>query len=455
MKAKTVVITGLLLSAFGMGLVIYGNMPAFGEVFSKFHPQMSTSALPEEKLVVVSEETTGIGTYVIELTAPTKMASIQQEKVITQLLVQGATIHKQYATTVNAITISIDRQKIMDIASMPEVKRIYEDRKIAKVPITSGYDEYDIANKLHEEGYTGNGVMIFVIDTGINASIPQLQRNGESAVKVSYSTYTVNYTHWHGTFIANILLQVAPDADLGSVCCFDYNGEAWLSDILEATDFVARWHRQHPDVFTVVSCSFGVSQSNWHCGGWSDPCIICETFNSLADMGIPVVVAAGNNGPNNDINCPGQAQYVLTVGAVDANREIAWFSSRGPTTDGNRKPDVVAYGVNIVSVDIHGNEEIASGTSFSTPIVAGIVACMGEKYGYSYFPVQYYDAIRQSAEDLGLPGWDNEYGYGFVNGTSAINALGGMTPMTIYTQMGVPIFCIGVIMATSPLWRRK
>ena len=172
-------------------------------------------------------------------------------------------------------------------------------------------------------------------------------------------------------------------------------------------------------------------------------------------MGIPVVVAAGNNGPHNDINCPGQAQHVLTVGAVDANKEIAWFSSRGPTTDGNQKPDVVAYGVNIKSIDTEGNTIVASGTSFSTPLVAGVIACLGQKYGYSYSPEQYYDAVRKSAEDLGAPGVDYEYGWGFVNASSAFTAMESMIPQEVYYKIGVPIFCVGIVLTTAPIWKRR
>lgn len=470
MKAKAVVVSGLLLSAFGLGLIVYGNLPAFGSALENIMPQTAQVSVlyPEQKLFI-TEKPYGEGTFIVELTTPaqSKVASIQQEKVTAQLTSMGATIQRRYSTTVNAITINIDRQKIYQVAAMPDVKRIYEDKPIARIPDVDNTNYYSvtvqsIAEGLHDEGYTGKGVMIFVIDTGINASLPQLQRNGESVVKVSYSTYDANFTHWHGSFIAceiasqyPDMIGIAPGADLGSICVFDYNGEAWISDILEATDFVARWHRMHPTTFCVVSCSFGVSQHSWHCGGWSDPCIICEAFNSLAGMGMPVVVAAGNDGPENDINCPGQAQHVLTVGAVDFNKEIAWFSSRGPTTDGNRKPDVVSYGVNIKSVDSHGNVKIASGTSFSTPLVAGVIADMGEKYGYSYSPEQYYNAIRQSAEDLGEYGWDVEYGYGFVNAASAFNAMGVMTPAKTYYQVGVPIFCLGVVMTTAPLWRRR
>ena len=454
MKAKAFFISGLLLTAFGLGLIVYGNKETIENLpFNPFTAQnISISYTPPEQKLYISNATTGVGTYILELTEPTETASIQQGRVILQISEMGGKVLRRYSV-VNAITVNFPRNKIMALATLPDVKRIYEDRKIWTIP--QGGNQYNTTNITisFPLKYTGKGVMVFVIDTGINGDLPQFN----NSVKVYFSTYEgIKYTHWHGTFCAYLIHGVAPDASLGSICAFDYDGNAWLSDILSAADYVTTWHASHPNTFTVVSCSFGISQAEWHGGGWSSPCIICEAFNNLAHMGIPVVVAAGNDGPGSyTINCPGQAQYVLTVGAVDANKNIAYFSSRGPTTDGHRKPDVVTYGVNIRGIDAEGNEKIASGTSFSTPIVAGVVACLGEKYGYSYSPMQYYDAIRMSAEDLGKPGYDYDYGYGFVNATDAFNVMATMTPQQIYTEIGIPVLMIGLIFMSVPAWRRE
>ena len=456
MKSKAIFISGLLLAAFGLGLVAYGNQSVIMEKISEITPhEYHIQYIPPEEKLHISNATTGVGTYIIELTNPPETASIQQDRLILQIQDMGGQILRRYTTTVNAITVNLPRNRIMSLACNPDIKRIYEDRRIFSIPYEENNSIGTNISFPHE--YTGKGVMVFVIDTGINGDLPQFQNNNHSVVSVYYSTYNgVKYTHWHGTFCGYIIHEIAPDAELGSICVFDYDGQAWLSDVIDATDYVAVWHRQHPNVFTTVSCSFGISQSAWHGGGWSNPCIVCEAFNSLANMGIPVVVAAGNDGPDTrTINCPGQAQYVLTVGAVDKDKNIAWFSSRGPTTDEHRKPDVVAYGVDIKGIDTKGNDKISSGTSFSTPMVAGVVAQLGEKYGYSYTPKQYYDAIRSSAIDLGEKGYDYDYGYGFVNVTGSFNAMASMTPTKVYTNVGIPIFVIGVAFMAAPVWRRR
>ena len=452
MKAKAIFISGVILAAFGFGLIAYGNKEMIMEKIL-FAPQnVTVSYIPPEEKLHISNVTTGTGTYVIELTNPAETASTQQDKVTLQIQQMGGQILRRYSV-VNAITVNFPRNRIMTLAYNPDIKKIYEDRPIWKIPQDGSHESSSNVTVSFPLTYTGKGVMVFVIDTGINGDLPQFN----NSVKVYYSVYKdIKYTHWHGTFCAYLIHKIAPDASLGSVCAFDYDGNAWLSDILSAVDYVSVWHAAHPDIFTVVSCSFGISQSAWHGGGWSNPCIICEAFNNLAHYGIPVVVAAGNDGPNaRTINCPGQAQYVLTVGAVDANKNIAWFSSRGPTTDGHRKPDVVAYGVNIRGIDTSGKEKIASGTSFSTPIVAGVVACLGEKYGNKYTPEQYYDAIRSSAEDLGKPGYDYEYGYGFVNATDAFDVMATMTPKQLYTQIGIPVLMAGLIFMSVPAWKKR
>ena len=456
MKAKAIFISGLLLTTFGLGLIVYGNLPTIANEIRNFNmpPHYNVSFISPMEKLHISNKTTGTGTYIIELTNPPKTASIQQEQVITQIQQMGGQVLRRYYTTVNAVVANLPRDRIMTLAYNNNIKRIYEDRKIGRIPFINGNESAgNTTVTLPLTNLTGKGTVVFVIDTGINGNLPQF--NG--SVKIYYSTYgNVKYTHWHGTFVGYIIHKIAPDATLASICAFDYDGQAWLSDILDATDYVAVWHSMHPHTFTVVSCSFGISQSQWHGGGWSNPCIICEAFNNLAHMGIPVVVAAGNDGPDSrTINCPGQAQYVLTVGAVDANKNIAWFSSRGPTTDGHRKPDVVAYGVNIVGIDTKGNRKVASGTSFSTPIVTGVIADLGQKYGTRYSPEDYYNAIRKSAIDLGPPGYDYDYGYGFVNAIDANAIMATMVPATYYTQVGIPIFVIGMVLMAAPTWRRR
>jgi len=408
---------GILLIFAGIGSVAYSKLP-------EIHQEIQTTNInayfslkpPEDKFMFTLSDTGEKLRYVVELTAPTRVATQQQAQIMAQIQSIGASIQNQFTETVNAMTVMADGNQIMQIASLPQVKRIYEDRILQSTigDEDSNTDTSGFTVSRGDTQYTGKGIMVFVIDTGIDSSHEALQRDGEPVVKDSFSIYSSEYTHWHGTFCAGIIHEVAPDADLGSVCVFNSQGQAYISDILQGIDYVAHWHRTH-DEFCIASCSWGIEVgSYWKCG--AEPCIICESVNGLSNSGIPVIVAAGNSGPEErTINCPGNAKNAITVGAIDENNLIASFSSRGPTPDGRKKPDVVAYGVNILGLNAGGGTRVASGTSFSTPMVSGVVACLAEKYGRDYTSNQYHESIIESADDLGEAGWDRDYGYGKVN----------------------------------------
>ena len=190
-------------------------------------------------------------------------------------------------------------------------------------------------------------------------------------------TFTISgsdYVQWHGNAVASIIVSIAPDVSLINVMVFQPDGSAYLADILQGLDFIQRWHRSHLDVPLIVSNSWGISQDTWHCGGWQSPCIICEAINSLTKQGIAVVNAGGNDGSIHDaINCPGQAYYALCVASVDKDLRWSYFSSVGPTTDGNKKPDVAEIGENVVVID-------------TTPMIGDIcdlVNCIRDYFEYT------------------------------------------------------------------------
>jgi len=140
--------------------------------------------------------------------------------------------------------------------------------------------------------------------------------------------------------------------------------------------------------------------------------------------GMIVVVSAGNEGDtaNPHVAVPADGISVLTVGAVTASKTITVFSSIGPSFDGRIKPDVMAQGQSVVLSDSSGNIVTANGTSFSSPITAGMVACL-----WQAFPDktnnEIKDLILKSADRYTAP--DNQYGYGIPDFSLALsNGLG-------------------------------
>jgi|GEM_PF-5333761 len=152
--------------------------------------------------------------------------------------------------------------------------------------------------------------------------------------------------------------------------------------------------------------------------------IISNAVNSLIDNGTIVVVAAGNEGEYGfrTINSPACSK-AIAVGAIDSNKEIASFSSRGPVGWGDNltiKPDFVAPGVNIYSTTPSGFGTM-SGTSAATPHVTGVIALMLQ-INPRLKPEEVNDILRLTAVDLGEVGEDNVYGYGLIDAYKACKA---------------------------------
>jgi subtilisin family serine protease len=142
--------------------------------------------------------------------------------------------------------------------------------------------------------------------------------------------------------------------------------------------------------------------------------IISKAAVWAARVGILVVSSAGNSGgsPWYKITAPADADSILTIGAVDLSGTIASFSSRGPTFDGRIKPTTVACGSDAVIAASSGGTVTSSGTSFSSPITAGAVACLWQAHP-SRTNMEIINAIIQSASQYTMP--DTIKGYGIPN----------------------------------------
>ncbi|WP_405877372.1 S8 family peptidase [Streptomyces sp. NBC_00005] len=241
-------------------------------------------------------------------------------------------------------------------------------------------------------GYTGKGVKIAVLDTGIDATHPDLK--GQVVAEKNFSTSPdATDKFGHGTHVASIAAGtgaksggkykgVAPDAKLlnGKVLSDDGFGDD--SQILAGMEWAAD---QGADVI------------NLSLGGGDTPEIdpLEAEVNKLSEeKGILFAIAAGNDGDFGEqtIGSPGSAADALTVGAVDDNDKLASFSSRGPGLDGQIKPDVTAPGVDITAAAAPGSlidKEVGekpagyltiSGTSMATPHVAGAAALLKQQH---------------------------------------------------------------------------
>ncbi|MDO5135115.1 MAG: S8 family peptidase [Eubacteriales bacterium] len=219
----------------------------------------------------------------------------------------------------------------------------------------------------------------------------------------------------HGTHVAGILggsgrasqgkyRGVAPECGIVSLKVLDQYGNGSKEDVLRAF----QWILGHGELYgvRVVNISVGASYG----AGWEVASLI-QGAEQLWDRGYVVVAAAGNQGPRaGSITAPGSSKKVITVGASDLLDGKSGVSGRGPTWECVCKPDIVTPGGGIVScVPGPGNGYgVKSGTSMSTPVISGAVACALEKDG-SLTNKEIKMRLKESARDLGLPknlqGW--------------------------------------------------
>lgn len=254
------------------------------------------------------------------------------------------------------------------------------------------------APKAWAAGYDGKGVKIAVLDTGVDATHPDLKGQVIGAKNFTTSPDTTDKVG-HGTHVASIAAGtgaksggkykgVAPGAKIINGKVLDDGGFGSDSEVLAGIEWAA---------------AEGADVVNMSLGGGDTPAIdpLEAAVNKLSEeKGILFAIAAGNEGDFGDqtIGSPGSAAAALTVGAVDDKDVLADFSSRGPGMDGALKPDVTAPGVDITAASAPGNQIAAevgekpagymtiSGTSMATPHVAGAAALLKQQHPEWKYP---------------------------------------------------------------------
>ena len=303
--------------------------------------------------------------------------------------VSGATVTRELPS-VNGAAIKVDKAtassflaKASSARSGSQIDRIWLDGK-RKVTLDQSVPQIG-APAAWQAGFTGAGVSVAVLDSGIDASHPDLAT--QVAGGKNFTDGPAGDLFGHGTHVASTIAGtsgrykgVAPEAKLydGKVC--DDTGSCQESAILAGMEWAATEVKAK-----VVNLSLG---------GRDTPGIdpLEEAVNQLTlETGTLFVIAAGNEGPGEStIQSPGSADAGLTVGAVDHDNQLADFSSRGPRVgDGALKPDLSAPGVSIVAAKAKesvigepvGDDYLRlSGTSMATPHVAGAAALLAQKH---------------------------------------------------------------------------
>ena len=295
------------------------------------------------------------------------------------------------------------------------------------------------ADYLHEQDFTGDGMVVAVLDSGFPNVLNNPAFSSIVAQDRLLGTYdfalrqeNVDGTGSHGArtfsniggFILDQFVGTAPEASF-YLFRTEYGPtenpveEAWWVEALERADSLG---------VDVVNTSLGYRAYDNAAYDHSYEDLDGQTTigargaNHAFDKGMILVTSAGNGGSSSfpTVGTPGDSPGMLTIGAVDSDGDYVSFSSIGPTVDGRVKPDVMAQGLNAAVVSQNGTVSTGSGTSFSSPIMAGAVASLWQARP-EISNGQIMQVVRESAHLFNNP--TDEMGYGIPNFEDALTIL--------------------------------
>src|ERR1051325_10333188 len=418
-------------------------------------------------------------------------------------------VTQQSYQTLNTFVADVPLNQLAVLAAREDVVYVSPDRPVkaalALTRETTGVDQVQGGNSNSTQltGFTGKGVTIAVIDSGISYTHPDFAKNKNQSRIITRVDFTdrpmTGDPYGHGTGVASVAAGggagsvgyganyrgVAPDANLVDLRALDENGAGTTSSVLRAVNWAIQNRARYG--INVINISLGTPvHESWR----KDP--LCVAVARAVNAGIVVVASAGNTGRTDEVvgydaqgnaihrlvygsvGSPGNSPYVITVGATDSHGTakrsddtVAEWSSKGPTQfDHLAKPDLLAPGRRVIApmsqewnaaLPIQFPEKIVhpvtggtdnayftySGTSFSAPVVAGTVALMLQA-NKSLTPLLVKAILTRTAQQL--PGFTNKaqsvlsQGAGLVNATSAVEMSRAIVPNAGSLHAGDRIF---------------
>ncbi len=359
----------------------------------------------------------------------------------------------------NAVLIEIPVSQVSRLTELEAVSYVVEDTLLELInPIeesgiaaSAGVESHLTAinaDYLWSLGYSGAGRFVISFDTGVNGAHSGLvgRWRGETTGDPSQGWFDpqteTNFPsdhNGHGTHVMGLMagvvdgdtVGVAPDVEWGCASVVDRGAgfSQTISDILAAFEWASDPDgnpETTDDLPDAINHSWGVP------AGIFDKCDV--TFHTAIDnleaLGIVNIFAAGNEGPDpksirNPADRSSSPLNTFSVGAIDhrqADYPVTDFSSRGPANCDSTdfKPEVVAPGKSLVSLDKDGGTKLMSGTSMAAPLVTGAVALL-RQYNPDATVEQIKHALIMSAVDVDTPGEDNNTGFGLIDLREALN----------------------------------
>ncbi len=336
------------------------------------------------------------------------------------------------------------RVKILNINPPPEFRESFAVKKSSAGSADYGesYTEYSLSDipQVHAKGINGQGVLIGILDNGF-----MWKKHESLAGRKVLSEYNFVFhdtstapqpgdaaeSGYHGTFVFSLIGGYKNGFIIGPA----YNASYILAKTeddrseshVEEDNYAAalQWMESKGVDITTSSLGYSTFDDTTYSYTYKDlngsTTIVTKALNLAFERGVATFNAAGNEGDKqwHYVDAPADAFKVIAVGAVDQFNFVAAFSSRGPTYDGRIKPEVTAMGVNNYGASAGGysHYSIGSGTSFATPIAAGIGAMLLSAYPY-LTNEQVRQIILETAGSYDNP--DNNHGYGLISAERAV-----------------------------------
>lgn len=307
------------------------------------------------------------------------------------------------------------------------------------------FNQIDMINgvSLHDAGFTGKGIWVGVFDGGFSfadqvSTLENLMGSTRLLGTKNFveSTDDVYARSNHGTYVLSVMAGYLEDSLVGTAPEASYllciTEDVAIERRIEEANWVRAAEYSDSLGIDVINTSLGYTIFDLENENYTyedldgNSTLITRASNIAASKGMLMVSSAGNSGnsPWYYISTPADGDHVLAIGAVRPDEAVASFSSRGPRVDGAVKPNLVAQGQAVVLTDLGDGIRTANGTSFASPVIAGMSACLWQAVPQATSE-EVFEAIERSASLYQNP--NDSLGYGIPDFQIALSMLENLT----------------------------